>query len=389
MTDEPVEEGTALGDDLGFREPGERRSHRRQRRSYVGCLVALILIGLVVGVGYVALDRGVDWARDFFADPEDFDGPGRGKVVITVAEGDTASDIGRTLEDAGVVASVEAFVNAANTNSESRGIQVGSYQMKLEMSAEDAVLLLVDPGKNRIRNQITIPEGFSVEQIVERVVSETKFTGRQLEKVLSSRALGLPEYAEGEPEGYLFPDTYEIFPDTTPRSLLQEMVERWRSAADEVGLEDAAAELGYTPHELMTVASLVEAEARGEYMPMVARVIYNRLEDDGSPTFGLLQLDATVNYAHGRDIGARTTEDDRQIDSPYNTYKYPGLPPGPIEAPSEAAMDAAASPADGDWLFYVTVNLRTGETKFAETLEEHNANVEELNEYCRNESDRC
>jgi UPF0755 protein len=389
VTDEPVEEGTALGDDLGFREPGERRSHRRQRRSYVGCMVALVLIGLVVGVGYVALDRGVDWARDFFADPEDFDGPGHGKVVITVAEGDSATDIGRTLEEAGVVGSVEAFVDAANANSESRGIQVGSYQMKLEMSAEDAVLLLVDPGKNRIRNQVTIPEGFTVEQIVERVVAETKLTERQLEKVLSSSALGLPEYAEGEPEGYLFPDTYEIFPDTTARSLLQEMVERWQSAADAVGLEEAAAELGYTPHELMTVASLVEAEARGEYMPMVARVIYNRLEDDGAPTYGLLQLDATVNYAHGRDIGARTTEADRQIDSPYNTYEYPGLPPGPIEAPSEAAIDAAASPADGDWLFYVTVNLRTGETKFAATLEEHNANVEELNEYCRNESDRC
>ena len=133
----------------------------------------------------------------------------------------------------------------------------------------------------------------------------------------------------------------------------------------------------------------MEAEGRGDDMPKVARVIYNRLENPGTAgTIGRLELDATVNYAHGRDLGARTTAEDRQIDSPYNTYQVAGLPPGPIESPGDAAMQAAANPADGDWYYYVTVNLKTGETKFAETPEEHAQNVQELNEYCET-SEAC
>jgi len=268
--------------------------------------------------------------------------------------------------------------------------------MKLQMSADDAFTFLVttsprsDCVEGNGRICVLVPEGKRVVDVVDILVDKTEFTEAQFQRVLDApRSLGLPAYADGNAEGYLFPAKYDFDGGDTPRSMLQAMVDRWQQAADSVGLEEAANDLGYSPQELMTVASLVEAEARGDYQPMVARVIYNRLETDGAPTFGLLQLDATVNYAHGRDIGARTTEADRQIDSPYNTYEYEGLPPGPIEAPGQAAMEAAAHPEDGDWFFYVTVNLRTGETKFAETLEEHNANVEELNEYCRNESERC
>ena len=111
-------------------------------------------------------------------------------------------------------------------------------------------------------------------------------------------------------------------------------------------------------------------------MAKVARVIYNRLSEAGETDFKL-QLDATVNYAHGENLGATTTAEERQIDSPYNTYRYPGLPPGPISAPGEEAIEAATHPADGPWFFFVTVNLRTGETKFAETFAEHQVNVEE------------
>ena len=171
--------------------------------------------------------------------------------------------------------------------------------------------------------------------------------------------------------------------------MLRAMVDRWRQAAEDADLEAAAERLGYSPHELMTVASLVQAEGRGDDMPKVARVIYNRLENPGAAgTTGRLELDATVNYAHGKEIGARTTAEERLIDSPYNTYQVVGLPPGPIESPGDAAIQAAANPADGDWYYYVTVNLKTGETKFAETPEEHNQNVQELNEYCQT-SEAC
>lgn len=132
----------------------------------------------------------------------------------------------------------------------------------------------------------------------------------------------------------------------------------------------------------MTVASLVEAEGRGDAAAKISRVIYNRLKTTGPPTNGLLQIDATVSYALGRSLVAVPTSQDLQVDSPYNTYRNPGLPPGPIEAPGDAALEAAANPATGDWLFYVTVNLATGETKFTDSYDTFLEYKAELQRYC-------
>ena len=141
---------------------------------------------------------------------------------------------------------------------------------------------------------------------------------------------------------------------------------------------------------LLTIAAMLEAEGRGDYTPKIARVIYNRLDNPGNGiTNGLLQIDATVNYALDRELVAVPSSEDLEVDSPYNTRKFPGLPPGPIESPGEAAIDAAANPADGAWLYYVTVNLDTGETKFTGDYDEflRFKNVE-LAAYCDG-SDRC
>jgi UPF0755 protein len=253
------------------------------------------------------------------------------------------------------------------------------------MAAADALAILVDPD-NIVTNSVTVPEGLRVDDIVAILADKTDFSAGAFEKVLDNPdQLGLPDYAEGNPEGYLFPSTYAFGPKEKPRDMLRAMVERWEQAAAEVDLEGRAAELGYTPAELMTIASLVEAEGRGDAMPKISRVIYNRLE--GDETNGLLQIDATVNYAADNELGAVPTTEDLEIDSPYNTYKYPGLPPTPIEAPGDAALQAAVEPADGGWYYYVTVNLATGETKFAETYEEFLAYKDELREYCANESE--
>jgi len=169
--------------------------------------------------------------------------------------------------------------------------------------------------------------------------------------------------------------------------VLSAMVTRWRQAADKADLEGNAERLGYTPGELMIVASLVEAEAnRKQDRGKVARVIYNRLETD--ETGGLLQIDATVNYALGRDLGLQLTEEQLQVDSPYNTRRYPGLPPGPIESPGDQAIAAAANPPTGPWLYYATVNLDTGETKFTGDYNEFLQFRRELEAYC-SESERC
>ena len=226
--------------------------------------------------------------------------------------------------------------------------------------------------------------------IVELLADKTKYSADQFEAALDRpQQLGLPDYAGGEAEGYLFPATYGFSPKAKPVDMLAAMVDRWRQAAEESGLEEAAADLGYTPHELMTVASLVEAEGRGDDMPKIARVIYNRLENpDNGQTNGKLEIDATVNYALGRNLGVSLSEEDLAVDSPYNTRLYPGLPPGPIEAPGDAAIAAAADPAEGDWLYYVTVDLATGETKFTADYDEFLQFKAELLEYCET-SDAC
>jgi len=363
----------------------EGRRRRKRRRSIPGCLAVLVALAVIVGGLWFGVSKGVDLLRDQFADPADFTGQGRGRVVFEVEEGDSISEMGRGLKAQGVVASVQAFINAAQAEPDSTGIQVGFYKLRKRVPAEDALEVLLDP-ENILKNTVTIPEGLRVEDILATLAKDTDFSASQYQQVLDDPSrLGLPDYANGEAEGYLFPSTYDFGPKETPTTVLTAMVDRWRESAEASGLESRAEELGYSPHELMTVASLVEAEAaREEDRGKVARVIYNRLT--GDETDGLLQIDATVNYAADNDLGAVPSTKDLEIDSPYNTYAKPGLPPGPIEAPGDAAIEAAANPTEGDWFYYVTVNLRTGKTKFAETYDEFLTYKDELRDYCATES---
>ncbi|MBE7324333.1 endolytic transglycosylase MltG [Nocardioides sp. Y6] len=367
-------------------EGGARKA--RKRRGPVGIVVILLVVALACAGLYLGVSKGVDWVQAQFGAAEDYSGAGAGEVLFEVKPGDSAAAIGRGLKEAGVVASVDAFINAATADSRSSGIQVGHYRMREQMSATQALETLLDPA-NQVRNTVTVPEGLRVVDIVDILVEKTDFGRGQFEKALDDpEALGLPDYAQGNPEGYLFPATYDVGPKDRPADILAAMVDRWRQAADDADLEGRADAMGISPAELMTVASLVEAEGRGDDMPKIARAIYNRLEPSNTETNGRLQIDATVNYALGRKGIVTVDADDRAVDSPYNTYANAGLPPTPIEAPGDDAISAAANPAEGPWLYWVTVNLATGETKFAETLAEHNVYVAEYREYCTT-SDAC
>jgi UPF0755 protein len=375
-----TDEEAAYVDDSG---PAPRR-----HRSIASCLVVLLVIGAIGGATAFGIFAGIDRVQGMFSGPEDFSGEGTGSVIFEVQEGDSVSMIGANLKAEGVVASVDAFTEAAAGEPDANTIQVGFYEVRREMSASAALDVLVDPA-NLVQSQVTIPEGLRVPDALERLAKGTDIPLKEYQAAVKrDKAIGLPEYAGGNPEGYLFPATYAVPPNAEAVDVLSMMVERWRQAADEADLEGAAEELGYTPGELMTIASLVESEVnRPEDRGKVARVIYNRLETDA--TDGLLQIDATVNYALGRDLGLALTEEDLDVDSPYNTRKFPGLPPGPIESPGDAAIEAAVNPADGDWVYYVTVNLDTGETKFTEDYDEFlRYKNQDLAEFCDG-SDRC
>jgi UPF0755 protein len=360
---------------------------RRKKRGFSGCLAVLVALAVVIGGGYFVGSRGYHYLKDHLGSPAaDYSGPGKGQVLFQVKSGDTVSGIGRELKALGVVASVEAFNNASNGKT---GIQVGYYQLRKKMSAQDAFNVLADP-KNILTTPVTIPEGLRVADILPILAAKTKYPVAAFRSALKdTSALGLPSYANGNPEGYLFPSTYGFGPKEKPVQMLTDMVTRWKQAAADDGLVAAAARLGKTPAQLMTIASLVQAEGRGSDMPKIARVIYNRLDGPGDKggTNGLLQIDATVNYAlHRKGVVAVTTAETQDTQSPYNTYLNPGLPPGPIDAPGDAAIKAAAKPATGPWYYYVTVNLRTGETKFTASYNQFLQFRQELNQYCTTSS---
>ncbi len=325
------------------------RGGRRRLPKPVGvAVVLLVLAGLlaVIVLGGRSLLSGLGGG------PEDYSGDGSGEVTVEVAEGDTAGDIATTLAEADVVASRAAFVEAAADDTRSRGIQPGFYVLRLQMSSDAALDLLLDPASRSV-GRVVVPEGLRVEQVLERVSEGTGIPLADLQAAVAAPdQLGLPDYADGNVEGFLFPATYEFAPDATAVSVLSQMVDRFEQEAQALGLADAADALGVTPYEVVVVASLVEREARlpGEF-GKVSRVIYNRL-DEGIQ----LGIDATVLYGLGRTSGGLTASDLAR-ETPYNTRKnVQGLPPTPISSPGTAALTAAAQPEEGDWLYYVLAN---------------------------------
>jgi UPF0755 protein len=343
-------------------KPYDRRTGRpRRRRRPIAVLVSLLMLaGLVVGivVGGQKLLTLIDPAS------RDFTGQGTGTLEIRVQDGDTLSDIARTLVDAGVIASVGPFVKAAEANAASVGIQPGVYGLRKEMSGQAALDLMLDPAARQLA-RVTLPEGLTVQRTLARLAEATGRPEAEFQAAAADpAALGLPAYANGLLEGFLFPATYDVEPDDLPADILRQMVARSTQVLDELQIP-AEQRLA-----VVTKASLVQAEAGSvEDMGKVARVLENRLADGMA-----LQLDTTVNYANNKG-GITTSAEDRANPSPYNTYVHPGLPPGAISNPGEDALRAVLAPTPGDWLFFVVVDPDTGETRFGATAAEHQQNV--------------
>jgi UPF0755 protein len=356
--------------------PGRRRADTPRRPPWGRRIVALLVVAAVLlGIVWAGM-----WAKDrFFTEVEDYSGSGTGTVVVTVPPGADGQEIATILAKADVVKSAEAFYQIALSDSRFQAVQAGSFTLRKKMSADAAMGALVDKANSAIV-RVTIPEGARVGQIVQIIAKSTDITQKALLAALDKpEELGLPEVANLNPEGYLFPATYEVEPGTTAQQLLKQMVKKTVDTAKSLDIGTRAKALGLTGEQILTVASILEYEAKkDEDYAKVARVLYNRL-DDGMP----LQLDSTVSYVSKRKGDVFTTPEERADPSEYNTYQNAGLPPGPIGSPGEKTIEAALNPAEGSWLFFVAVNLETGETVFSDTLAEHNRAVAQLQDYCK------
>ena len=253
--------------------------------------------------------------------------------------------------------------------------------MAEQMSAAAALDRLVDPDA-RQSTGVTVREGLWTSEVFAILADATGHEVADYEAV-DPASLDLPEAANGELEGYLFPDTYEFSPTSTPEEQLQAMIDLGARRYEDLGLADA------DMHDVIIKASIIQGEGMfAEDLPKIARVMENRLAGD-SETNGRLQMDSTIHFIAQERGRAGTTEAQRAVDDPYNTYVHQGLPPGPINSPGAVAIDAAMHPAEGDWLYFVTVNPTTGETVFSNTLDDHNVAVQEFEQWCADNPDSC
>ena len=374
-------------------------STRKRRGRIVASVLGLLLIVAVAGGGYFAVNKFSNRTTpnaDFAA------GSAGDGVVIQVHPNDTAQQIGTEAEEKGVVASSGAFLEAAIANNAITSVQPGFYLLTSNVPAQRAVSELVDPA-SRVGNMV-ISEGRqlhdardvntgAVKKGIYTLISEASCVDRTgsgtpvcvsyddlnaAGAVDDPAALGVPEWAtdrvEGVPdrdrqlEGLIAAGTWDFDPSAAPADILKQLVSESAAGYEDTGILTAGTNSGLTPYDTLVAASLVERESLPQDFSKVARVILNRLAVPQK-----LEFDSTVNYSLDTTEVA-TTDADRARVTPWNTYASEGLPATPISSPSIGAVQAVEAPAEGDWLYFVTINA-AGETLFTRSYEEHLANI--------------
>ncbi|WP_067502528.1 endolytic transglycosylase MltG [Actinoplanes sp. TFC3] len=391
--------------DLAFDEQAERGKPRHRRgfngggggksggKTAIAFLMAFVLLGVLGVGGYLGYEK----VKGFFT-AADYDGAGGEAVQVSIAENASLTDIGNTLVDSDVVKSTAAFVDAADANPKGKNIQSGTYNLKKQMAAEEAVTMLLDP-KSRVVNGVTIKEGLTTVEIYALLSAKTRIPVKDFEAAAKNPIdLGVPDFffnrrdgkkASGTIEGFLFPDTYEFPPKATAADILRTMVTKFLDATADIDFtKTVEGSLSVSPYEALIVASLAQAESgTAADLPKVARVAYNRAYKKKMP----LQFDVTTNYwlklqnKDAKHSGKMTDAELQDPKNPYTTELKVGLPLGPIDNPGKAALQAAAKPATGDWLFFVAID-KSGNSAFAVTNAEHDANIQKA---CRNGIPLC
>jgi UPF0755 protein len=339
----------------------ERRSERPPKEHRLRGVLILLLIMLVLGGVLVAVGS-------YYNHVTGASGP-RVAVTVEIPRGSTGAQVADLLKEKGVIRSTFAFKLLSRFRGFGGGFEAGKYTgLTTNMTVQEVLDVLKKGPQVETLPAVTFPEGLAIPQVASRAAAKLGISAKDFIKAARSGKYSLPPYLPAGTktvEGFLFPDTYDFLKDATADSVIRRLLDGFDKQALSLPW-DQAETLHVTPYEVVIIASLIEREARFPAdRPKIARVIYNRLKKGM-----LLQIDATVQYALGR--WGPIQLKDRQVESPYNTYLHPGLPPTPIASPGKASLLAALAPAVGDWLFYVLVDCKTGQHGFAVTLSEFN-----------------
>lgn len=347
-------------------QPRERavgRTPRKKRRRRGSAGGTLLYVAFVIGISTLLAAVGWVAANDVLALNKE-----ERSAIITVAEGETFNEVVDDLKENGLIEFKSVFHLYSAFSHAADKITPGTYQLDTNMDYRAIVTNLGSKSPNRQKVTVTIPEGFTVAQIFGRLEEYGVSTVAKLNDMASTHDYNfsfLKEIPLGSPdrlEGYLFPDTYEFYLGEDPKTAINKMLVNFDRRFDDE-MRAAAQEKGYSVRDIVIIASMIEKETDGTDQAHIASVIYNRLTNTSAETVGLLGIDATLVYALGRPI----TQDDYQTaDTPYNTYKYQGLPPGPISNPGMVAIRAAMNPDSTSDYYYVLGN--DGKHHFFKTL---------------------
>ncbi len=347
---------------------------RRRRR--------LLALFLTLAVFVTAVAVGAQFLKPLLGSgkPSDFPGPGTGEVQVTVDNGEGTRSVAVDLESKGVVANADTFLQAFAASGGT--LSPGDYTFRSEMKNSDAVDVLLGQDKAKVI-YFALSAGLRVNESLEAISEGSGISIQDLQALSNQPAqFGLPPNAKNL-EGYLAPGEHRFPLGTPAKDILQALVKITVDELVSQGITDPAKQ-----YEAVIVASIVQAEGGQAEYGDVAGAIYNRLKPNDQ-TNGYLQVDSAVTYGLGTKSYNFTDEQRQDKSNPYNTYANPGLPPGPIGSPGKTAIDAAAKPKTNDYLYWVTINLDTKETKFSRTLAEHNVFVEQYNAWCMANVGRC
>lgn len=374
--------GTHTTDSLGHLPPPAKK--RRRRGGWIALGIVLLLLGGIAGGALYVWTTYEDKIREVMGweEPKDFAaGLASGEALVTVAPGDTGAPISQSLFDAGVTKTPDAFYDHLIDTGQNPPFVPGVFKLQKQMTSEAALAALLDPA-NKLENSAQLREGLTVEQSLPLLAEGIGLPIEDFQAAVADPSVyGVPADTL---EGWLFPATYTFDPGATATDVIAQLVDRAKQSLDDAGVpvDDR--------QRILTIASIIQREARYEAdMQKVARVIENRMNPNNQETFGLLQMDSTAQYGYGEMHDGTVSSSAAALadPNPWNTYVNPGLPIGPISNPGDVAIDAAMHPADGNWLYFVTVNLDTGETVFTSNLADHNRAVAQWQAWCRDHPD--